>query len=75
MVEIPIDVKKINLEKVKNFCLKHNIYYGTVYSESWLKGVTGTPEEVQNVIDYNNNLEKENNYIRKQKSFLYRLFH
>jgi len=75
MVQLPIDVREEHLEKIKTFCKKNNIIWGPVYSECWLDGAIGTPEDVEKVKKYNNKLEKE--YIRKRKdsSFWYKLFY
>jgi len=76
MIELPIDVRIEHLDRIKDFCSKNGIIWGQVNSESWLNGVTGTPEQVKMVKEYNEKLEKERFEYRRQKKkgFLYRLF-
>lgn len=52
MIQKPIYVREEFLDKVKTFCSLNNIEWGTVYSESWLDWVHGTPEEIGIVEKY-----------------------
>lgn len=74
MIEQPIDVREEFLDKIKSFCSNNNIEWGTVFSESWLDGATGTPQQVQSVIKYVNELEQKRLEYRKTKSFWWRLW-
>ena len=73
MVQLPIYVHPELKDKVKEFCKQNHIRWGVVWSECWLNGAIGTPEEVQKVEDYAKKLEKERIEFRKNKSFWWRL--
>ena len=75
MISLPIDVRTDFKDKVKNFCLINNIEWGVVYSESWLNGVTGTPNEVEIVRIYIKDLEGKRKQYRRSKSFWWKLWH
>mgnify|MGYP003679762027 CR=1 FL=1 len=74
MIQQPIEVRDEFLYDVKTFCLKNNIEWGTVYSECWLDGAIGTPEQVMKVVNYVNELEKKRDEFRAKKSFWWRLW-
>jgi len=74
MIQQPIKVRDEFLENVKTFCLNNDIVWGTVYSECWLDGATGTPEQVMKVVNYVNELEKKRNGFRSTKSIWWRLW-
>jgi|TARA_R110002153_G_scaffold29041_4_gene89501 hypothetical protein len=74
MIQQPIEVSDEFLDDVKTFCLKNNIEWGNVYSECWLDGVSGTPEQVKKVENYVKYLEKKRNEFRLMKSFWWRLW-
>lgn len=74
MIQQPIEVRYEFLENVKTFCIMNGIEWGTVYSECWLDGVSGTPEQVKKVENYVKDLENKRNEFRSSKSFWWRLW-
>jgi len=75
MIQIPIPLRDEFKDKVKNFCSDNNIEWGTVYSECWNEGVSGTQKDIKLVEDYVSKLEEERLNYRKSKSFWWRLWH
>jgi hypothetical protein len=73
MIQQPIEVRDEFLDDVKTFCFNNKIEWGTVYSESWLDGASGTPKQVKQVEDYVKGLEIKRTEFRKTKSFWWRL--
>ena len=69
MISLPIYVRPEFKEKVKSFCSSNNIKWSTVYSESWMGGVTGTPDQVRSVENYIVELELERIERSKKSGF------
>ena len=74
MIQLPIDIRPEYKDKVKKFCSKNNLEWGTVNSECLLEGVHGTPIDVEKLLKYIKNLEQKRKNFRAKKSFLWKIF-
>ena len=76
MIGLEINVRPEFTEEFEQHCIDNRLLTGKIYffDNHQNYPIDGTPEEIQNALDFVKNLESERLEYRKGKSFWWKLF-